>query len=293
MKTSINQKNNWIYGLLTLQVLFLFSCKKDDKIVLEAPIRPITTESKAYVSTLFEFMPAPGQFINTSIADSTAAKGLLGKKGFVSLGSFGGYITLGFDHTVINGDGEDIVVYGNAIANFAEPGVIWVMEDLNGNGKPDDIWYELSGSETDSVGYLRNYSITYKRPAAATDDVTWIDSKGKSGSVKTNTFHKQAYYPLAVIADTYTLKGTLLPTRNIDDSNPSNIKSVAFAFGYADNTPNGDKVDISNAVDENGKKVSLKGVDFIKIQNGIPYNMGWLGELSTEVSGIADLSLIK
>ena len=293
MKTTVNQKNNWIYGLLTLQALFLFSCKKEEKIAPEAPIRPITTESKAYVSTLFEFMPAPGQYINTTTADSTAAKSLLGKKGFVSLGSFGGYITMGFDHTVLNALGEDIIVYGNAYNNFAEPGVIWVMEDLNGNGKPDDIWYELSGSETDSVGYLRNYSITYKRPALATDDVTWVDSNGKTGSVKTNVYHKQAYYPLTVAANTYTLKGTLLPNTNIDDSNPSYIKSAAFAFGYADNTPGGDKVDISNAIDDNGKKVTLKGVDFIKIQNGIPFNMGWLGELSTEVTGVADLSLTK
>lgn len=72
----------------------------------------------------------------------------------VSLGGFGGYIVVGFDHTIENKSGLcDFRVLGNAFyANGAsdygssEPGVIQVCYDANGNGLPDDGWYEIAGS---------------------------------------------------------------------------------------------------------------------------------------------------
>lgn len=280
--------------------IILNSCKKDDSNEITdpeptAPVRPVTGQSSAYVTQLFSYTPAPGQYINTSLGNDDGAKTILnGKTGTVSLGAFGGSIVLGFDHTVVDQDGkEDIIVYANAATGSAEPGVVWVMQDLNGNGKPDDTWYELAGSAQTLPGYSKTYSVTYTRPNPATADVAWTDNKGGSGVVKTNTFHKQAYYPEWITANTYTVTGTLLPSSNINDTNPTFITSNAFAFGYADNTVGGDKLDIANAIDDKGNKVKLKGIDFIKIQTGIQYNLGWLGELSTEVRGVADISLEK
>src|SRR5690606_19986026 len=163
----------------------------------------------------------------------------------------------------------------------------------NGNGEPDDTWYELTGSDFGNDGYIRNYSITYTRPNPATADVPWKDNQGKSGVVATNAFHKQSYFPEWIEENEYTITGSVLSSANIDMTNPSHITSAPFAYGYADNTQGGDKIDISNAVDTDGKKVILIGIDFIKIQTGIQANMGWLGELSTEVLGVADLTLIK
>lgn len=274
--------------------LFLTSCKKDDKVIPEAPIRPITDDSNMYVTTLFEYLPAPGQFLNKAPGNLSSAKGILGGRGMVTLGAWGGYIVLGFDHTVINHtDKKDIIVYGNATGNFAEPGIIWVMEDENGNGKPDDTWYEIAGSEFGEESYVRNYSVTYTRPNPTTADVPWKDSQGNTGVVATNVFHKQSYFPEWIEEDSYTLTGSLLSSRNIDMSNPSYITSAPFDYGYADNTVGSDKIDITDAVDKDGKKVNLKGIDFIKIQTAIQANMGWLGELSTEVLGVADLSLVE
>ncbi|TCC84150.1 cell surface protein [Pedobacter hiemivivus] len=266
---------------------FLYTIK------VEAPTKPVTPESSMYVTKLFEYNPAPGQFINKAPGNLVSAEGILGKKGMVTLGAWGGYIVLGFDHTVLNVDKDDIVVYGNPMGNFAEPGIIWVMQDENNNGKPDDTWYEVAGSDFGKAGYKRNYSVTYTRPTPDTAPIPWKDSDGNTGFVATNTFHKQSYFPLWVTGSEYTLTGSILPSTGIDMTNPSYITSAPFAWGYADNTVGGDKVDISNAVDKNGKKVSLTGVDFIKIQTGIQANMGWLGELSTEVLGVADLSLLK
>ncbi|WP_342644986.1 cell surface protein [Mucilaginibacter sp. CSA2-8R] len=275
----------------------LSSCKKDDGDVTETPNvgRPVTAGSSAYVTQLFSYNPAPGQLINTTGGNPDAAKNVLnGKQGLVTLGAYGGNLVLGFDHTVINRDNQDdFVIYNNAATGFAEPGVVWVMADDNRNGQPDDTWYELAGAAQNLPGYSRNYAITYARPAMATADVPWTDNRGNKGAVETNTYHQQAYYPDWITANTYTLTGTLLPSSNINDTNPTYITSNGFTFGYADSTPGGDKLDIANATDAHGNKVALKGIDFVKIQTGIAYNLGWLGELSTEVCGVADLSLVK
>ena len=262
----------------------------------QSPIRPIVAGSSPYVTTLFEFMPAPGQFINTGLGDQIAAAGTLkNDQGLVSLGAWGGYIIIGFDHTVLDVPNKtDFIVYGNAFSSFSEPGVIWVMQDKNGNGKPDDTWYEIEGSASHMDGYVRNYAVTYTRPACDTCSVPWKDNMGKAGVVQTNMFHLQAYYPLTVAANSYTLYGSLLPSTHINDDDPTYITSASYDYGYGDNTLGGDKIDIATAIDSKGKRVRLKGgIDFIKVQTGILYNMGWLGEQSTEFGGAADLSMLK
>jgi hypothetical protein len=50
---------------------------------------------------------------------------------------------------------------------------------------------------------------------------------------------------------------------------------------------------ISNAIDTNGNKVDLKYIDFIKVQVGVNTKSGWQGELSTEVFGFFDYSMIQ
>lgn len=267
---------------------------KEVKIEVQ-PVSVVSSSSnKMYVTRLLEFMPAPGQFINKSPGNLESAAGILGKKGLVSLGAWGGYIVLGFDHKVMNAvDKHDILIYNNATASSAEPGVVFVMEDKNGNGIADDTWYEIKGSASASPEYIRNYAVTYTRPNPLTGEVAWKDTKGNVGVVKTNVYHKQAYFPLWIDQPEYTLTGTSLPSSNINMSNPSYITSTPFDHGYADNTSGGDKIDIANAIDADGNSVSLEGIHFIKIQTGVQANMGWLGELSTEVAGIADASLIK
>ena len=254
------------------------------------------TGNTAFANSLFEFVPAPGQFINTAPGDMKSAQGILGNQsGMVTLGAYGGYIVLGFDHAVSNKAGDDIQVYGNAFANWSEPGIVYVMADDNGNGQPDDTWYELKGSVYGTADYMRDYAITYYRPDSPDKDVAWKDNKGGSGVVKKNQFHSQAYYPEWITANSYTLKGSWLKSK-VDRTNPSYVVSPAYGWGYADDIANNDgggKVDISNAVDDKGNQVSLTSVRFIKIQTAVLADAGWLGEVSTEVTGVEDLNFGK
>lgn len=69
----------------------------------------------------------------------------------------------------------------------------------------------------------------------------------------------------------------------------------AYRYGYVDNFPNLDArsaIDIDWAVDKNGNKVHLPGIDFVKVYNGVDKENGWLGEASTEVAGGQDLHML-
>jgi len=203
--------------------------------------------------------------------------------------------------------GYDFSIEGNAFDTSSEPGVVWVMQDVNGNGEPDDEWYELRGSETGKEGTVSGYAVTYYRPAGRGMDVQWTDSEGRSGTVEyRGEFHDQDFYYPAWAADTYTLRGTLLESRNMVDDRGFWINRP-YEWGYADNygsdcLAGGDAMDgkgqsngfrIANAMQPDGTPVELKYIDFVKVQVGVNAKSGPLGEVSTEVFSFADLSIAE
>ncbi|MEG1865090.1 MAG: hypothetical protein RR199_07205 [Alistipes sp.] len=255
-----------------------------------------------------------------------AAAYVVGKKngGLVSLGGFGGYIVFGFDHTIANVEGKrDFRVMGNAFfadanpnpsgarrGGSCEPGIILVAYDANKNGTPDDDeWYEIAGSEYAKPATKKGYEMTYYRPTseeavpdddmfvAIRDYIRWTDNLGATGYKIKNTFYAQSYYPSWITADHITYKGTLLPPNGVNESEDPETQYwvlYAYGYGYADNALNNEDdsaIDISWAVNAKGEKVELPGIDFVKVQNGINQECGWLGENSTEVAGAYDLHL--
>lgn len=291
----------------------------------------VTAEEIEYddaIAEVYDYLPAPGQFINTmpeyeegdTRADMNGkALASLRAGSLVSLGACGGYMIFGFDHTVVNEQGcNDFAIYGNAVLNTnsagevtggsAEPGVVYVSLDENGNGRPDDPWYELAGSESGKSSTIRGYAITYRRPdenktpvpggAGVTDSeyISWSDNAGGSGYLEKNTFHAQSYYPLWIEEAELTRTVTRLPANGRDASGTgSNYILAPYDWGYADNHPNSDKekcsFDISRAIDNEGNSVYLPGVDFIKVATAVIQTCGWIGETSTEISGAEDLHL--
>lgn len=259
-----------------------------------------------YAHRVLEYRPAPGQFINEAYpayADGEtyedilkkAAAVLVGRKesGIVCLGSWGGYIVLDFDHAVQNkADTVDFKVYGNAHSNSAEPGIVSVSKDLNANGLADDPWYELAGSAFHTDSTIKEYLCTYYRPSPADADVLWKDNAGDSGYIRrNNAYHAQAsYYPLWVEQDSLTFVGSRLLSKA--SGGGSSWTSPPYARGYADNWPNnhpGTGFDIDWAVDEQGLPHYLDEIHFVRIHTAVQDQLGWLGELSTEISGIEDL----
>ena len=287
-------------------------------------------EYSPYISKVYEYCPAPGQFINEmpryeegdtyETILQKAEESISGTNDImISLGGYGGYVTFGFDHTVINIPGEkDFRIWGNAFYELlnpdqrggsAEPGIVMVSYDTYCTGLPDDEWYELAGSEYYKAETRHNYTITYRRPdpdripeeddSGFLDDINyipWSDSDGASGHMAKNTFHNQSYYPLWIKADNISFTGTRLAPNGIDLSGTGRYYVLyAYDWGYVDNHPNEydelNSFDISWAVDSEGNKVHLPGVDFVRVYTGLNQYCGWLGETSTELSRAQDLHI--
>ena len=306
--------NRFFKGLvLGFLVVGSSSCNIDEEYTSAQPI------TKAECSTVFEYTPAPGQFINepkTGGFDGTQttpdraveyAEKRLQKKLFVSLGGFGGYIVVGFDHNVLNFPKYDFSVRSNSFDGSSEPAVVWVMQDENENGLPDDTWYELAGSETGKAETIQNYAVTYYRPSAPKMAVQWKDNQGNEGEIEYMDYlgdaynHSQDYYyPAWIKEDNYTLTGTCLKARNYSQEIDGGLhwENPCYDWGYADNFSPEDfvakdksnKFDISNAIDAEGAKVELDYINFVKVQCAVNAQSGRLGELSTEVSGFKDLN---
>lgn len=278
---------------------------------------PVLHSGAQFISTIWEYVPAPGQHINTSwgVPDSTASL-VGGIHGGISLGAFGGYIVFSFEQPVENDPGNpygiDFTIFGNPLPHWSEPGVVSVMQDKNGNGLPDDIWYELAGSDHFFTTTERNYQVTYFKPEGAAD-VPWADSHGNQGVIAQNDYHTQPYYPSeesfpGTDQEKYTLTGTLISSF-LDNSNPVFLRSSKHTFGYADNlvagdppydlpdnpyTPatehsGGDGFDIDWAIDGEGNYADLEHVDFIRVQTAVLPTTGYLGEQSTEIRGAVDI----
>lgn len=291
------------YILLVCAVLV--SCNKDEEIIVSNP-EPDSQDGQFEV---MEYLPAPGQFINekasgflnvTTMAEACEyAQGRLATNDFVSLGAWGGRITVRSSAPIPNTGGYDFSIAGNAFDTSSEPGIVWVMKDENGNGLPDDTWYELKGSFYGQEGFEKNYSVTYFRPEKEKEDVRWVDSNGASGVVKWLTYHSQAsYFPAWVEGASYTLEGSRLPAQAEQNPQTGVWVNKPFKWGYADNLGddsaildiNGKTVQmnyfkISDAVGTDGREAKLPSIDFIKVQTAVNNTAGVIGECSTEVCG--------
>jgi hypothetical protein len=309
-------------------------------------VRPNPQGQSPYIAKVFDFLPAPGQFVNElpryeegdtqEDMNRKAAGYLVGESGGVlSLGGWGGYVVFGFDHSIVNVPGRrDFRIHGNAFAANAnpspnapfggscEPGIIMVACDKNKNGVPDnEEWYEIKGSgnfsassepwfqtAADTITY-RDYEMTYYRPEKETEEnpsgfvsvanyIRWTNNKGQTGYKVKNTYQSQSYYPAWVKENQLTYAGIRLAPNVIDEretKNGSYFVLYAFRYGYVDNYPNlhdNSGIDIDWAIDREGNKADLPGIDFVKVYNGVDQENGWLGEASTEVGRGEDLHLL-
>jgi len=290
-------------------------------VVVFALLVLLTASTKAqYVAEIIDYQPAPGQLINTDLFGSpTAAQSIVGQPdGLVSLGAFGGFIVVRVNQTIANDPnnpfGVDFTIFGNPLPNWSEPGTVEVMKDENGNRIPDEEWFLLAGSDYYWNSTYKNYALTWFNSATPQNpDILWVDQNQDSGYIVANSTHSQNYYPnhetfpqIDAVQQQY---GGQLIEGALDFSSDGIIRSYARGFGYADNqlrgnsnysTPDnpytaeiensgGDAMDIGWARNSAGERVILDGIDFVRITTAMNQNAGYLGEISTEISGIADV----
>ena len=257
-------------------------------------------DNKPWLTRVYEYRPAPGQFVNTmpvarvgepvdsvlsrcraSICghvdtitqvyhgDTITTIDTVWAQSMVSLGGYGGYVIVGFDHPVVNRHDYDFEIWGNAFVSdhesnggSCEPGIVMVGVDVDGDGVPSDgdKWYELAGSEYNNPATQHDYTITYYRPdegkprtPSQTDpnlvDTTYIywtsndvNPDSIDGYMSRNKYHMQPYWPLWLQGEeTMTFSGAKLHCNAVDlGNNDGNSYFVQYFFdwGYVDNLPN-------------------------------------------------------
>ncbi len=290
-------------------------------------------EYSADVAHVYDYRPAPGQFVgstplyekgDTEEKMRQKVEDCLATGTLVTLGAWGGYVTFGFDHTLINTPSQrdlyiegnafysDIAQYGQQRGGSCEPGIVMVSLDTNMNGLPDDEWYELAGSEYHSAATLHDYAVTYRHPDSTphtpisasggrvtdTQYIAWTDNRGTTGYVERNIYHSQSYWPQWIADSTLTFTGARLAPNAVDASGLGNYYVLySYPWGYVDNHPNDStrlcSFDLDWAVDGSGQPVHLPGADFIRVYTGVNQCCGWLGETSTEISGARDLYITR
>lgn len=288
-----------------LALIALSSCEKQDENT------PVDREINPYINRVLEYCPAPGQFINKLplLAEGESEETILARctetiannaRGTICLGGFGGYITFSFDHAIINREGRDLMIHGNAFRDpssreygNSEPGGVMVMMDKNGNGLPDDgEWFELKGAGYDLPETTKNYEITYHSPNSD-GEIQWSDNQGESGIISKNSYHTQPYWPLnRMQEESIAFRGTRL--NNVVQKTGDTYSLKIWEFGYVDNLPNNEEegFDLSWAINGKGEPVYLDSIHFVRVYCCVNERAGWIGEVSTEVTNAWDLNLL-
>lgn len=266
---------------------------------------------QAMVNKIYEFIPAPGHQVNGYIivgdsypesctheqaCDSVLAH--FSRRWSISLGSQGGYVIAGFDHSVRNSGGNyDLCIKGNPFSYQSEPGIIWVSQDDNGDGLPNDQWFELAGSEYGTANHATDYFITYYRPTARRSATAWRDCFGNTGYVPYLSYWNphDFYWQPWVEGNERTYFGSFLADHSTYTNGYSDIPP--YSWGYVDNLGS-DFVDgpagkmnyfrLSNARTFDGQPANLEYIDFIKIQTAQIGSTPNLGDISTEIYYISD-----
>ena len=273
-----------------------------------------SSEGEAMVDRVYEYIPAPGFMVNGYVivgdafpegcthgeACATALQHFQ-NRWYVSLGAQGGYLVAGFDHSVQNSGGDyDLCIKGNPYDYQSEPGIIWVSQDDNGDGLPNDQWFELAGSEYGTENETLEYAITYYRPEQAKSATAWRDVNGDTGYVPYLSYwNPHAFYWQDWVEGTErTYFGSRLKDRSTYINGISDMPP--YDWGYADNGGS-DFIDgpagkmgyykLTNARTWDGQSANLEYIDFVKIQTAQTGSTPNLGEISTEVYYIGDCHL--
>jgi hypothetical protein len=217
-----------------------------------------------------------------------------------SLGS-----ALGYEVWSLPGGAADLKIYGNPFWPWSEAGIVWVQYDANGNGNgfPDETWYELKGGEDDDAFnrtlITRRYAINQFRGQDVTDPngrilatVYWVDSKGRGGG----QYGWPSAFGLSDALNTrVTYTGTLL--RDTGDISTGGYGNLAHV-GYVDTASGSTKFPIGkfnvarDAIRADGSPANLDPtlVRFVKVQTAIFVYGGSFGDVSTEIVSGTNLS---
>lgn len=288
-----------------------------------------------FAASVIDYTPAPGQFVNDpDFNDPNRALGPPTGGGtvtpditdIVTLGGFGGSITLAFDHTVLdhaaNPLGLDAIVFSGAFYLNGDPNRKWaesahieISLDTNHNNLADDPWYLIPGShipDPEKQFATQTWDNNFADPTNPPAIPTWypdiLDSMFDTTAYQlpADPFHslvlvnpngpdatEEAIFGYADQSPTLVL-GDLDADNVVDDPEltPEQFYTVPddpFTVGVRPGSAGGDAFDIAWAVDpDTNEHANLPGFDFIRITTAVNHVDSVFGELSADIDAVAD-----
>lgn len=258
-----------------------------------ALLAPASCVSAQFASRVIEYSPAAGQLVtDPDFNDPARATGAPGMgtpgvpvtSGVVTLGGFGGSITLAFDAPVMddpsNPMGLDAIVFGNAFyvsdnptRRFSEAGVIEIARDDNQNGIADDPFFFIPGSALAAQALP---------PFEITEPVMLANVEGNSSTQTEDHWGYADRTPTQAAAPGSSESELIAFYTTPDDP---------FVVGISPGSGGGDAFDIAWAVDpQTGLAAGLDRFDFIRITTAVDVAAGLFGEKSTEIDAVSDVS---
>jgi|CXWL01.1.fsa_nt_gi hypothetical protein len=267
-----------------------------------------------FATRVVAYSPAPGQFVSDpSFNDPAEALGQPEGMGtsdgnnvsVVNLGGFGGYIVLGFDHTVLddplNPLGLDAIVFSNAFwvggnpdRHWAECATIEISRDENANGLADDPWYLITGSHL-TAPLARSQiswgdgSTTYAYQLPLNPFGAMVVVNPVAGTENEGIYGYAEYSPTLFLGDRDG--DDQIDNEEITAEEFYTTPDDPFEVGMTPGSGGGDAFDIAWAVDAaTGVRAELDGFDFIRLTTPVHVIMPPLGEKSAEIDAVADVS---
>jgi hypothetical protein len=304
-------------------------------VLLPCLVPQVARGQSPFASSVVEYSPAPGQFVNDAqYNDPGRALGPPvgggthdgNESSVVTLGGFGGRLTLAFDHVVedhpLNPFGMDAIVFGNAFwlgadfqRHWAECAVIEIALDANENGTIDDEegWYLIPGSHiVDAPAQLATVTWDDDPDTVLPPEyLSWIPP-GQTGTWTTSAValpedvfgtlvivnpavspDEEGIYGYADYAPTLVL-GDLDGDGQVDDPmlTPEAFYTVPddpWTSGVTPGSGGGDAFDIAWAIDPvTGRPAGLTGFDFIRFTSPVDVILTYFNEKSPEIDAVAD-----
>ncbi|MEM1071365.1 MAG: GC-type dockerin domain-anchored protein [Planctomycetota bacterium] len=246
---------------------------------------PLACHAQHFADRVLDYSPAAGQFVtDPAFNDPDRALGPPGMgtpiepglDSLVTLGGFGGSITLAMPFTVFddprNRLGLDAIVFGNAFyvagdpnRRFAEVGLIEIAPDANSNGLADDIFYPIAGSQGTTLPLPPELNgPVVEPPPGFPDGVEFVFG----------------------YAD--TTPTAALPA-GADPASFFTIPDDPTTPGIDEDTAGGDAFDIRWAVLPGTlTRAEIDRFDFIRVTTAVDVPSGIFGEVSTEIDAVAD-----
>ena len=230
---------------------------------------------------VFEYAPAKGAYVDGSdyvgyrrFGGAVPLHGVTTFADMATLGNFGGYASYRYEDPIVNDPnnpyGVDFIIYGNAFegGKCNEPASVEVSQD-------GIKWYYLAGQ--------RHYDLTtlFGRSATLLDgrEVQTMALEGLNG------YPEKVSFGYADVMDCGPL-GQNAQTLYHVEGRPQNPYSRQYGNV-------GDMMDISWAVDSNGKPVHLESIKYIRVQNIADASLAATGGITPEICAIVRTDKFK